>query len=157
MIVISDTSSISNLIQIDLLDVVHELFGDVTITPAVKRELYRIPQQAAKIDDIHWIKMKAPGNLRLVNQLLEDLDLGEAESIALAVEEQADYLIIDEYRGRRVAEAYGIKITGILGVLILAKKRALIPSVKVNIEKLKEVGFRLNDELVEKVLRSAGE
>ncbi|MCB9351750.1 MAG: DUF3368 domain-containing protein [Lewinellaceae bacterium] len=93
----------------------------------------------------------------MVVEFLKELDLGEAESIALAVEEKAKYLIIDEYKGRAIADAYGVKIVGILGVLIQAKQQGVISSVKPNIEKLIEIGFRLDKKLIAKVLRSLGE
>ncbi len=53
---------------------------------------------------------------------MADLDSGEAEAIALAVELKADYLLIDETKGRQIAASYGIKVTGIIGVLIKAKE-----------------------------------
>ena len=93
----------------------------------------------------------------MIVQLLEEIDLGEAESIVLAIEEQAKYLIIDEYKGRLIADSYGIKIVGILGVLIQAKKKQVIMTVKPHIEQLVEIGFRLDRKLIEKVLKGLGE
>ncbi len=78
---------------------------------------------------------------------MEELDLGEAESIALAIEHKAQYLIIDEYRGRLIAEQYGVKIVGVLGILIQAKQDGLIDSVKDEVQSLRQVGFRLNQRL----------
>lgn len=157
MIIVSDTSSISNLLQIGLIDILHVLYGDITITPAVRRELYNLSEQEKQIEQIDWIKVKAPQDQRMIVQLLEEIDLGEAESIVLAIEEKAKYLIIDEYKGRSIADSYGIKIVGILGVLIQAKKRSIIPAVKPPIDKLIEIGFRLDKKLIEKVLKGLGE
>jgi len=157
MIIVSDTSSISNLIQIGLIDLLHQLYDEITITPAVRRELYRLSDHQAAIEQINWIKVKAPQNHEMVVQLLEELDLGEAESIALAIEEEAKYLIIDEYKGRMIADSYGLKIVGILGVLIQAKKNEIIPFVKPHIDELVDIGFRLNRKLIEKVLKGLGE
>lgn len=157
MIIVSDTSSISNLLQIGLIDILHVLYGEITITPAVRRELYRLPDQERQIEQIDWIKVKAPQNQGMIVQLLEQIDLGEAESIVLAMEEQAKYLIIDEYKGRLIADSYGIKIVGILGVLIQAKKESIIPAVKPPIDQLIEIGFRLDKKLIEKVLKGLHE
>ena len=157
MIIVSDTSSISNLLQIGLADLLPTLYGEIIITPAVKRELYTLPDQEKQIEQLNWIKIKTPKNQQMVATLLEELDLGEAESIALAIEEQAKYLIIDEYKGRKIADLYGISIVGVIGVLIQAKKRGLISSVKMNIEKLTEIGFRLDKQLIEKILTSLKE
>lgn len=157
MIIVSDTSSISNLLQIGLIDVLHILYGEITITPAVNKELDRVSTHSNSLAQIDWIKVKLPRNRELVAKLLEELDLGEAESIALAVEEKAEYLIIDEYAGRKIADAMGVKIVGILGVLIQAKSKGIIPSVKDPIERLVEIGFRLNEQLIESVLKSLKE
>lgn len=157
MIIVSDTSSISNLFQVGLADVLHNLFGEITITPAVRRELFAVPEQESEIEQLDWIRVQAPQNQKLVFDLLEELDLGESESIALAVEENARYLIIDESKGRAIAESYGVRIVGTLGVLIQAKQKGMIPSVKEYIEKLIEIGFRLDKKLIRQVLQNLGE
>lgn len=157
MIIVSDTSSISNLLQIGLIDILHVLYGEITITPAVRRELYHLPNQEKQIEQIDWIKVKTPQDQGMIVQLLEEIDLGEAESIVLAMEEQAKYLIIDEYKGRMIADSYGIKIVGILGVLIQAKKKEAISAVKPHIDQLIEIGFRLDEKLIERVLKGLGE
>lgn len=86
-----------------------------------------------------------------------ELDLGESESIVLAIEQQADYLVIDEKLGRIAAKEQGLKIVGILGILIEAKQKGLIISVKEQIEKLQDIGFRLHPTLIAKVLDGVGE
>ncbi|MEM9835182.1 MAG: DUF3368 domain-containing protein [Bacteroidota bacterium] len=88
---------------------------------------------------------------------MEDLDLGEAESIALAMELKADYLIIDEKRGRGIAEERGVRIVGVLGILIKAKKEGLIENVSDYIMKLQSVGMWLNEKLVLRVLKALDE
>ena len=157
MIIVSDTSSISNLLQIGSIELLKEIYGEITITPAVRRELYVLPEQAQTIDQLSWIKVQAPQDQRLVFELLDKLDLGESESIALALETKAQYLIIDEFSGRQIADSYGIKIVGILGVLVLAKQKGILGTIKPTIEKLIDIGFRLNKKLVDKLLKSLGE
>jgi predicted nucleic acid-binding protein len=157
MIVVSDTSAISNLLAIDQIDLLKAIYGDVFITPAVQRELYRIDSNKKLLTSCDWIKVMAPNNQVMILQLLDDLDLGEAESIALAVEQHASYLIIDELKGRKIADHYGVRVVGILGVLIKAKLIGEILHVKPCIDALRENGFRLNDHLVVDVLKRLGE
>lgn len=157
MIVISDTSAITNLYQVGYLEILKDLYGEITVTPGVRRELYKVEEQQDFLESTNWIKTAYPKNDRLINELLESLDLGESESIALAIELDADYLIIDEFKGREIADKSGIKIVGLLGVLILAKKEGVLDQVKPVIDKLLKVGFRLNSRLVSKVLVALGE
>ena len=88
---------------------------------------------------------------------MEELDLGESEAIVLAIELKADYLIIDEYKGRAIADKKGVKIVGLLGVLIAAKRIGHLQAVKPLIEKIQINGFRLNRSLIDKVLNALGE
>jgi predicted nucleic acid-binding protein len=157
MIIVSDTSTITNLLQINRLDILKSLYGTIVIPPGVRRELYRIEGQKTAIEKLDWIKTQYPHDQQLIAELLEDLDLGESEAIALAVELDAEYLIIDEYKGRAIAEMRGIKIVGLLGILIAAKTGGHIESVRPLIEKIRSNGFRLNSTLVDKVLTALGE
>lgn len=157
MVVVSDTLSVSNLIQLGNLQLLNQLYGTVTIPPAIKRELYRIEDHARFIEKLDWIQVVAPVDQRMVLQLLDDLDLGESEAIVLAIEQNADYLMIDEYLGRKMARELKIKVVGVLGVLVLAKEKGLIGQVRPLIEKLQEIGFRLSKNLIESVLAQAKE
>lgn len=86
------------------------------------------------------------------------LDQGEAEAIELAKELRADLLLIDERKGRRLAAEEGVPVIGLLGVVLLAKRRGLIPSARALMEALRtEAGAYLSDELLDMALRSVGE
>ena len=153
MIIISDTSVITNLIQLEEIEILKKLFEEIIIPPAVNEEIYQIPSQKPIIESTPWIKTIPVKDKDLFNKLLDQLDKGEAEAIALSVELKADLLLIDEKKGRKIATEYGIKITGLIGILIEAKHAKIINKVKPLLDKLiYEIGFRINPKLYNRVL-----
>jgi uncharacterized protein len=158
MLVVSDTSAISNLIQVELLDILHQLFGQIIISNAVYEELSEIDSQKLYIDNLNWIHIETVKNQDFVHELENDLDKGESESIALAIELNADFLIIDELKGRKIAENLGIKIVGLLGSLLKAKEKGYLQTIAPILEKLStQAGFHINPQLKAHVLKLANE
>ena len=87
-----------------------------------------------------------------MRQLRSTLDAGESEAIVLALEREADILLMDEALGRRVADARGVALSGTLGVLLLAKEEGLIDDLTAVLDRLISTGFRIGDALYEFVL-----
>lgn len=110
------------------------------------------------MDSHNWIFVEKAVDRNHVADLELELDAGEAEAIVLALEVKADYLIIDEWKGREKAEALGIKIIGVLGLLLQAKKENLIPEVKVLMDELiYQAEFRIHPKLYQAILKIAEE
>lgn len=159
MIIVSDTSPISNLLKIGQLDLLREIYQSIIIPTAVFREL-----QAAQHFDAEyfrtcdWIEIRAIQDMRLFQSLAAELDAGEAEAIALAKELRADVLLMDEQKGRRKAVSLGLKVTGIAGVLLTAKGVGLLPEIEPVLNDLKQkAGFWLSNELRNYILKLGGE
>ena len=94
----------------------------------------------------------------VVRALQGELDRGEAAAIALAVERQADMVLIDERRARAVAIRLGLNVVGVLGVLVEAKHKALIPQLKPILDALiTRAGFWVSIQLYERILQTVGE
>lgn len=94
----------------------------------------------------------------LVDALGLELDKGEAESIALAMEGAADLILLDEQLGRHAAARLGLTMIGTLGVLIAAKDRGLITTVANELDALRDkAGFWIGDDLYRAVLGAAGD
>ncbi|MCB0161647.1 MAG: DUF3368 domain-containing protein [Caldilineaceae bacterium] len=90
-------------------------------------------------------------------ELLIDLDPGEAEVLALALERKADLVILDERLGRGYARRLGLALTGVLGVLLRAQQEGYLDALEPEIMRLKQAGIRLGDDLVARVLQMSGE
>lgn len=161
MIIVSDTSPINNLAAINQLHLLQQLYGTVLIPEAVYRELTdpSFPVAGAtEVQTSNWIKTRSVSDRAIVQALSNELDIGEAEALALAVEVQADQVLIDERRGRLIAARLNIRYTGILGLLIEAKSQGLITAVKPLLDALIiQAGFWVAESLYDSVLRLVDE
>ena len=161
MIVVSDTSALANLAIIDHLWLLESIYQTVIIPDVVARELTEASNPLIPaILQSGWIQPQPLTNSELANQLQQErgLDAGEANAIALALELQADDLLIDERLGRQEALRLGLSIIGILGILLVAKQRSLIPQVQPVMDALiSQAGFRVSSQLYQRVLALAQE
>ena len=163
LIVVSDTSPLSGLAITGHLELLRQLYGRVLIPVAVADELKRGVQDEPRISAAlspDWVEAHQPQNRALVETLQADysLDRGESEAIALALELKADELLIDERLGRRAASRLGLSITGLLGILLVAKQRQLVPSIRPIMDNLiNESGFWISYPLYTEVLAAAVE
>ena len=130
------------------------LFGKIIIPDFVYHEIVVVGKElpgAKEIAEADWVYTAAPcTNSTLVEKLLLNLDRGEAEAIALALELHADNILIDEYLGRRIAIEYNLRPLSILGILLKAKSEGLISEVKPIMDDLRKVArFFINPKLYE--------
>lgn len=161
MLVVNNTSPLTNLAVIGHFDLLHRLFGEVHIAEAVWSELKAGGQPhpgSNEVDASAWVLRRSVENQPLVSALRGDLDSGESETLALAVELRADLVLMDEREGRHAAERLGLKPLGVLGILLRSKEQGLLPTVRPALEALRhEAGFFLGKQLFEAVLEIAGE
>jgi len=153
MIVISGSSPVTSLIRIGKLSLLESMYGIVVIPAAVHRELSRSHAQLPP-----FLQVRHIADTAMIHRLEVELDLGEAEAIVLAKESNADLLLIDEKLGRAVAKREGVNITGLVGILVEAKRRQHLTSVRECVSSLEaQAGFRLSDKLKAQVFAIAVE
>jgi uncharacterized protein len=160
VIIVSDTTPLSELAKVGQLNLLGQVFSQVIVPEEVYRELQRGNHPASQlISSLDWLAVRAVQNLpevqRLNNQV--GLDLGESEAIVLAEELKADQLLVDDLAGRREAQARGLSLIGTVGVLLVAKQRGLIEQVKPILDDLRNGGTRIAQPLYERVLVLAQE
>jgi predicted nucleic acid-binding protein len=144
MIVVSDTSPLTALLTVGEAELLPRLFQDVIIPEAVRIELLR---NHARLPD--WLRVACVQNTAQAGKYSQLVDAGEAEAIELALELHA---------GRKLALQEGVAVIGLLGVVLLAKRQALIPSARRLIERLdREAGMYLAEDIKEAALISVGE
>jgi len=125
MIVVSDTSPLTALLAVGEAELLPKLFHEVVIPEAVRAELCR---SHPKLPD--WLRVATVQDATQMAKYSQLVDAGEAEAIELARELQADRLLIDERKGRKLAVQAGIPVIGLLGVVLLAKRKGLIASAR---------------------------
>lgn len=157
MTVVSDTTALSNLLHIGKLTLLKDLFGQVLVPKAVLYELAAVTgfsKQVAQADYIIEVQCGAVLNPLQHN---EGLDIGEKEAISYAVDNAANLLIIDELNGRRFAVELGLQIIGTIGILVAAKRKKLIETIKQYLDDLRNNGFWISEKIYVEALKLANE
>lgn len=161
MSVASNASPLVNLGRIGQLELLPQLYGELLVPEAVWHEVVvqgRGQPGAHEVETADWIRIVPVANRALVRALRQELDAGEAEAIALALEARVDMLLMDEHLGRETALHMGVQCVGLVGVLVEAKHRGLIGQVKPLLDILRNVaGFWLSERLYQRVLLDEGE
>ena len=148
-IIISDTSCLIILDKIDELELLMEVGRKIFVTPIILKEFGKsLPE---------WISVLSSKNSNYQQILEMDLDEGEASAIALSIDMENTILILDDLKGRKIAEKLNLRYSGTFGLIIKAKQLGAINKVKPILDKIKSTNFRFNEKLFEIVMEQAGE
>jgi predicted nucleic acid-binding protein len=147
--IISDTSCLIILTNIGELELLHKLYGQIVTTIEIAIEYGEsLPE---------WVEIVSVVD-KTKQQLLElQIDKGESSAIALALEIPNSVIILDDNKARKIANQLGLNYTGTIGVIVKAKLKGLIPSIKPIIEKIKQTDFRISAEIETQALQQANE
>ena len=158
MITVSNAGPLIALARIEQLDVLPALYKEIVVPSAVHEEVLGEEHKGFSVlKAAKWLQVEAVSDQTAVTLLRERLDAGESETIVLALERKADLVLMDEARGRRIAAARDVTLTGTLGTLILAKRKGLFERVEPLLADLAAQGFRMSNALYRQVLQEAGE
>ena len=148
-IVLADTSCLIVLDKIGELNLLKTFYKEIYICKEVFEEYGNpIPE---------WIKILERSDGKYFRVLETLIDKGEAGILALALENKDSLTIIDDLKARNLAKQLNIKFTGTLGVIVKAKQKGIILSVKPILNKLKDTNFRINSVIEKKILELSGE
>lgn len=159
---VANSSVLIALSTIGQLSLLEKRFAEGVLIPeAVWREVVEAGggrPGAEEVRAAEWIRRRIVDDQDYVNLLCAELDVGEAEAIVLARQEQADVVVLDEKEARRAARRLGLRVLGTIGVLIWARRRGLISSLGTHLRTLQEQGgFRISQELYREAIRQVGE
>jgi predicted nucleic acid-binding protein len=161
MKIVSNATPLIGLAVIQRFDLLRQFFGEITIPQAVYEEAVvsgrDIGGARREILAANWVKVVPVTDRLAVEVLLDELDLGEAETIVLAREIEADWVLMDERKGRlKLAQLNQPKI-GTLGILLKARQDGIIPVLRPELEALCQNGFSISQQIVDEILRQVGE
>jgi len=147
--IISDTSCFIVLSKIGELDLLNKVYGQIVTTTEIADEFGdHLPDWVLVVPVIDKYRQK----------LLElQIDKGESSAIALALETPDSTIIIDDIKARKIADQLGLAYTGTIGVIIKAKIKGIVPSIKPLLDKIKQTDFRLTVALELQALKEAKE
>ncbi len=160
MTVVCDAAVLIGLSKIGKIELLRTIYKEVYIPEAVFAEVVSKGSGKPGVKEIKaakWIHKKAVKDKRTVEIIVAELGHGEAEVLVLGKELNADWLVIDDEKARTAAISAGFQIIGLAGILLVAKRLKLIPSIKPLLDELKNKNFRLSNKIYEQILKKARE
>lgn len=135
-----------------------ERIGRLDLLPQVFSTVFAPPVVAAEVQNpLSWLRVRPVQNTAVVATLKTQMDAGEAEAIALAMELGDVLLVLDDKKARRVAQQLDLKVIGTVGMLLRGKRQGVIVEIKPLISALLQADFRISEGIVKEALRLAGE
>lgn len=147
--IIVDTSTLIALDKLGLIHILKDLYSAVNVPEAVLLEFGQ--------DLPHWFQVQSVKQVALLTLMSDKLGDGESEVIAIGIEKNNCVVVLDDLKARNTARKLGLRLTGLLGILVKAKQRGKIIAVKPLLEKLDTEEFRISEKLKAVVLSAAGE
>lgn len=148
-VIVTDSSCFIILQKINALFILKELFQFVLTTPEGQIEFgYPLPS---------WVIVESVTDKSLLKKYNQFVDRGEASAMVLAREVNSDYIILDDKEARKFAEKLGLNVKGTMGILLIARQKELIPSLKHYLDLVQLTNFRVSKAIIEGLLKDAGE
>jgi hypothetical protein len=149
--IVSNSSCLIILDRLGKIDLLRKIYGKIAIPGAVKREAFKTREVPSWVE---VVEITQP----LASEILErTLGKGESEAITLSLEVKADLLIVDDLAARKTAEAMGIRITGVIGILLEAKRLGFVHEIKELLDKMLDLDFRVSKIVYDNALKLARE
>jgi len=156
-IVISNATPIISLCSVGYESVLNELFHHIFIPRAVDMELRSLDKPGSRFSDLKWVEVVSVQNEQVIVFLRKDIDKGEAETIALAKQMNADVIIIDENAGYQIARHFGLPVVRTLSILKVAKDKKIISKIRPIVEQMVKRGRWYSKNVIDKFLGDVGE
>lgn len=159
MILVADSSALITLARIGRLQLLRQLASQVVVPHAVFEEVVGQGGRRGEpeVNQASWISRQPVRDVNAVASLETELARGESEAIVLAREITADFVILDDARARQIAQRNGLRVIGLLGLLIRAKQLGLIEAIRPLLDDMIKAGFYVGEAIYRNVVEKAGE
>ena len=157
---ICNTSPLQYLHQINQIDLLPKIYGSIRIPQAVADEIATGLQNnndLPYLEDLYWLSVRPNEENVDLSQFPSGLGKGEIQVISSGFNMPDEVLILDDRLARQFATKSGLKVTGTVGILLSAKQRGMITSIKPSLDHLTGLGFRISPDIYHKGLNLAGE
>ena len=159
--IISNATPLINFSMIGELGILKQLFNTIVVPEAVWHEIVikgEAYPSAGAIRQSDFLSRQRISNTMLFHTLSMNLSAGETETIVLAIERNAQLVLLDELEARSVAKHFRLKFMGSIGCLIEAKQRGIIPQIRSYLDRMKSSAkFWVDDRLYERIMKDQGE
>ena len=156
-IVICNATPIISLCSVGYEFILKKLFHNIFIPQAVDMELRLVDKPGSHFSDLKWVEVVSVQNKEVVVFLRKDIDKGEAETIALAKQMNANVVIIDENAGYQIAKHFGLPVIRTLSILKVAKDKKIISEIRPIVEQMVKKGRWYSKNVIDKFLGDVGE
>ena len=160
MILVLDSSPLITLARIAKLSLLQRLAQQTIIPTGVYHEMVSTGEDrpgALSVQTNAWLVKKTPTDVSALNRLTQRLGRGESEAIVLAKELPESIVVLDDALARRIAKEEKVHVVGTVGLLLHAKHRGLVTSIKPILQDLKQAGFYIDQPLINLVLQKTEE
>jgi predicted nucleic acid-binding protein len=151
--IVCDSSTLIALERINHLWLLEKFAEEILIPHAVNKEI----KKKKGVNLPVCVRIEEAKDKLYIQQNRKNLHIGEVEAIALAKDIKADLVILDDKEARKLAEKEGLKVTGLLALVIMAKKRGIIARVKPIVDDLRRYGFFIGKDIYVEFLKLSGE
>lgn len=160
MIIVSDSGPLISLAKISEFHILKYIFERVIIPDSVYAEVVeegkgRPGEKETKKALGKWVEKIKVSDRTAVQVLLSELKKGEAESIVLAKELNADLILLDDKTARDMAEASGLMVKGTVGIILMANEMGIIKNFRTVVNRLRDKGFYLKEDIYQRILKKA--
>jgi uncharacterized protein len=160
--VVSNASPLITLARIGQLDLLKSLFPVVSISTQVFEEvaIAGVGRPAASaVSEAKWIEVVPIDHAQMdaLSRMNPTLGAGEVSAVILAKQLRADLVLMDEWKGRKLAVEEGLQVVGCIGILEQLHVKGILPDLKLTYSKLLEEGFRIDSRVLQNSLKKFGD